>query len=441
MATEWGVQLNPNSVPDQVQFTKNTMGLDIIRTSIHIKEYEGKDGGVDKFLNNGLRIMLCINWGKVKKDSSGKKIPVPFPTNLNDYKNKLRPILQKYGTQKNVIYVECENEPTTEGFHSGPMSDYLNEFEAFIEVCKELGINNKTVAGAVHTELVWSVMNNQMNDQTSEGKAKTVKQLLDGYKKIDFKYLNFHTSAKGSDYPQSKIPESTEWALEYTGKEQAMMNEWHIEDYNNIDAGKKMTRQIAEGGVQAGFVLSSYISGMGDDKHLNEIKTYNLTPIGDTYKDECHTEQQPPVDENLERLEEIWPIVCEGLNIVKKLDPSVKDCANKVITAGNNLLNDTTTISFNYILTNLDGNPVKDEHGNEINVGHALSRGLLLTNSSEYEDKIFDWAETLHNGSRLMLDKEDVAILKQVVDDSAAMSILLKMRVLEEIKEAIRKDL
>jgi hypothetical protein len=46
----------------------------------------------------------------------------------------------------------------------------------------------------------------------------------------------------------------------------------------------------------------------------------------------------------------------------------------------------------------------------------------------------------LHNGSRLVLDKEDVAILKQIVDDSAAMNILLKMRVLEEIKEAIAED-
>jgi hypothetical protein len=436
MATQFGVKANVNSVPDICVFAEK-LGVDIIRTAITVKTYSGNGGSTDKVLNDGKKVALTLNWGDVKKDSQGNKVPVPFPTNLEDYKSKLRPIIKKYGAKENVIMIVCENEPTTNNFHSGPMSDYLKELEAFVQVCGEEGCIEKTCAGAVHVELVKSVMNNTMNDATSEGKAKDVKTLLDGYKNIDFKYLNFHTSGSGSSYPKQNIIDTAKWALDHTNKQLCTCDEWHIENYDTVENGKKMTSQISDGMKEAGYSHSIYITGSGGDSDealLNDYGTYDLTPIGDTYKEEAV--KPPPEDPDLTRLKEIWDITEEGILLVKKLKPDegVPKACTKVIDAGNILVSGTSTYNFNHALLDLDGSPVKDDEGNVITLGHALANALVLTEQTHGNaDKIYHWAITLHNGKPLLLTEKDRHLLIHLIRHHTPVTILLRKRVLETL--------
>lgn len=283
--TQFGVKINVNSTPD-ICTLADKLGVDLIRVAITLKTFNGKDSQTDKMLNNGKYVALTLNWGDVGRDAEGNKVPVPFPTNMENYKNKLRPVLRKYGNNAKVIMLVCENEPTTKNFHSGPMSDYLTELRNFVQVCKEEGCNAKSTAGAVHVELVKSVMNDDLNDETSEGKAADVKTLLNGYKDINFKYLNFHTSASGSSYPKNQIVDTANWALPYTNKTACTCDEWHIETFSNQDAAEQMTAQIIQNMKDAGYIHSVYISGTGNDEGLlNEWDTYNLTRIGQTYKE------------------------------------------------------------------------------------------------------------------------------------------------------------
>src|SRR3954466_7783781 len=94
--TQFGVNINPLSTPDVVQLS-DIIGVDIIRCSISVKDFKTTAKNVDKYLSEGKKISLTINWDYVGRDGQGNKVPVPFPTDLNEYKSKLSPIFKKYG--------------------------------------------------------------------------------------------------------------------------------------------------------------------------------------------------------------------------------------------------------------------------------------------------------------------------------------------------------
>jgi len=429
--TQFGVNINPLSTPDVVQLS-DIIGVDIIRCSISVKDFKTTAKNVDKYLSEGKKISLTINWDYVGRDGQGNKVPVPFPTDLNEYKSKLSPIFKKYGPNKNIIMWTCENEPTTAKFHSGPMSNYLKELKAFVEVATVNKVT-ETVAGAVHVEIVKMVMNKEMEGGTFEGKATDVKELLDGYKNIPFKYLNFHTSAMGKSYPKDNIVTTAKWALPYTNKKYATSDEWHIEDYTSVDVGEQMLRYIVQQQKEAGYVHSIYISGTGDDIKgiLNQWNTHTLTQLGEGYKDEIGT---PYEDPDLIRLKEIWPITEEGNNLVAKLNTTVKNDAQSVITAGNALVAEQVTYNLNYELVDLDGIPVLDKNNMPIIVGKALATALVEQTEGNM-DNVYDWAIALHKGEPITISHKERNQLIRIIRHAHNMMILLKERLLEKLQE------
>jgi hypothetical protein len=254
MPTQFGALINPASV-DDVNKLADILGVNLLRTSIEAKDFTGSHKPLEKILSWGKDVSININWDKVGRDpQTGNKVPVPFPTDQRAYKKQVTAIFTKYGKNPLIKAWVCENEPTTANFHSGPMSDYLQELTWFTEVGRAMGIPYLT-AGAVHTELVNAVKNNT-DLQTDEGKAGQVKELLTGYKNIPVHYLTFHTSTKTGTYPKDVIVETAAWALNFTGKTELIYDEWHIDDYPSIDQGATALRYIVQQQKKAGVIFS-----------------------------------------------------------------------------------------------------------------------------------------------------------------------------------------
>jgi hypothetical protein len=238
------------------------------------------DKGVPKlndFLKAGHTVFLNINEKPVGHDSQGNKIPNPFPKNLDKYRQQVEKVFMYYENNpyKNNIIMVCENEPTTSGFHSGPMGDYLDMLgQVFIPLCTEYGF--KGTDGGVH---VATVNGADLDQTTGEGKAAQVAQLLNGYAKIPGMYaVNIHTSNAGKDtYDIKSIPKAVTKVKDETGHI-STSNEWHVEKTTSVQS----LLDICAGWEEAGVIHSVYITGTGDDITLND--GLKLNKWGEAYK-------------------------------------------------------------------------------------------------------------------------------------------------------------
>jgi hypothetical protein len=232
------------------------------------------DRGVETAIKSGIPIFLNCNLDNVGRDNDGNKVPNPFPTDMDMYRKKLTPVLKwyadNYPDELEYIIPVCENEPTTENFHSGPMSDYLRMLgEVFVPVCQELGYK-KFTDGGVHTGAVLGADSTQ-----GEGKAKDVRDLLLGYKNIPLWRVAMHTSNTGSTYRTSSIPEACGVVGDLSGHK-VVSNEWHVQTIAGKYAATTNTlKQVMQGWADAaaqgyGIEYSVYISGTTEkDEELN----------------------------------------------------------------------------------------------------------------------------------------------------------------------------
>ena len=103
----------------------NQLGVKYIRYSLVVQGWDGTSTRYDQFTTGGLKVILNVNWG------NPAVMPIPFPTDTIAYKNQLSSILDIHHAEVVVI----ENEELTAQYHSGPISDYINELTAAIGVC------------------------------------------------------------------------------------------------------------------------------------------------------------------------------------------------------------------------------------------------------------------------------------------------------------------
>jgi len=310
-----GPTIPDNSTLEYICFTSA-----VTRAMTTVSSYRGKGNpSVTKYIEGGHTCFYNINYESVRKTGSGDKIPNPFPKDLVKYKKDIEPIFQFYDKHKNKdrIIMVCENEPTTKGFHSGPMSDYLKILEVFVALAKQYGY--KVTDGAVHVDRVNSIkaltakeenvedlLDNEvaanLNDwdydipepfripktdmyltsfssiEEYRGSSSEVSELLKGYKNLDLTAVNLHTANIGGDFDSSKIKKCTDKVKLFTGHE-SWSNEWHVENTNN----QELLTKIATGWAQAGVEFTVYLTGTpGGDCPLNSGK--NLTSFGQAYK-------------------------------------------------------------------------------------------------------------------------------------------------------------
>jgi hypothetical protein len=249
-STYFGALISAGTI-DNRMVVANKFGVKYVRAAITVKDFRGKDPGVDKYLNNGFKVILNLNWDNVSNGINGR-IPVPFPTDIVTYKKLLGAVLDKYKPEVAVI----ENEPTTAVFHSGPIEDYIAELSAAIDVCHSKGV--KVADGAIHVPVVLQVM----NSSRLRGKALEVKKLIDAYTTLNLDYVNLHTAGDGDSYPVSSLQKVADYIRAQTGKP-VMSNEFSVHSsstslvkdmVDGFKAGKYKYAIIRSGDSEGGAV-------------------------------------------------------------------------------------------------------------------------------------------------------------------------------------------
>ena len=138
--TKFGVLPNSVNGDDRITVAKE-LNMSYVRDAIVMETYNGKAPMVDKYISNGFKVLLNLNYSAAPK-------PAPFPTDMVKYQSTLETILNKYRPEVAVI----ENEPANDGYFSGPIENYFTELSTAINVCHARGI--KVSDGALHTGMV-----------------------------------------------------------------------------------------------------------------------------------------------------------------------------------------------------------------------------------------------------------------------------------------------
>jgi len=133
----WGIWPHDNTT-NECMNEANAVGVKYLRTTIHVKRFNGKESKLDQYISKGYKVLVNLNW-----DGGGD---VPFPKDMNAYKNALSNVLDKYASKIEVAVIE--NEPTTDKFYNGPIEDYITELKNAVDVCKQHGV--KVADGGIH---------------------------------------------------------------------------------------------------------------------------------------------------------------------------------------------------------------------------------------------------------------------------------------------------
>ncbi|TKK69255.1 hypothetical protein FC093_08020 [Ilyomonas limi] len=228
--TKFGALLDPgmlaNANEHKVDVAKK-LGIKIIRDRIVLTNPKDKP-----LLNTGFDVFMNINYGNVQ-DRSGEKSPVPFPTDLDNYKKLLTNAINSFKGKKPVV-IAIENEEDNRIYHSGTPQDYLNELRAAIPIVHAAGIKvtNAGITWRSITYLVYSDLLDQGKRAEAQAYMKSTQMPLDNpglakkrqfaketvaaYKDMDIDYVNFHWYSKSNDV--SALKTTIEYLKRVTGK-------------------------------------------------------------------------------------------------------------------------------------------------------------------------------------------------------------------------------
>ena len=268
----YGALISSGDMNEKMQVCTN-LGVTYVRSSITLKDFTGKDGAVDAYIRNGYKLLLNINYDVVQT-VNGKKQPVPFPTDMVQYKSLLQKVLDKYKPEIAVI----ENEQTTDQFHSGPIENYITELKTAVSVCHQYGI--KVADGG----LIAQVVNMVKSGFGSGDKYTETKKLIEAYKTIDLDYINIHTTAPYSNgdpnvFPSSDVINSATYLKATTGKD-VICNE-----YNQDNQSASLMNGAVTAFKTGGYKYLIARSGQGGTKSEPLNTGTTLTTIGKAYRD------------------------------------------------------------------------------------------------------------------------------------------------------------
>lgn len=299
------------SANDIITFS-NKLGVKTVRLGINMDQWAGKNATFQVLKQAGFDLILNVNF-KTIRDEVGVRSPQPFcpSIGLETYKKKLREIL----TECTPAWAICENEETNDIFHSGTAADYVPQYSAFCEVCKDMGI--KVANGGLNYRPLqiltyrWLVANsrsasadffykNCMDSRTAkaaknkgsnkelEQKASETEYLLSYYARLG-DAVNLHwyeplikkvglfgmfDNSTGAVTPQA-LYQITSYIRATTGKD-VISNECGILN-NNPDLVASMVQDFKNNKVNL-VVYSSFVSPNGTTDPLND--GVNLNALG-----------------------------------------------------------------------------------------------------------------------------------------------------------------
>ena len=199
-------------------------------------------------------VFLNINYGK---EQQGKeKVPVPFPTDLENYQQLLTNAIKSFKGKMPVV-VAIENEEDNFQYHSGSPQDYINELKTAIPIIHAAGMQICN-AGLTAPGIAYLVYNNlrerglqaeaeayerstqlQFDKPWIKRKGEFVRQTLEAYKTMDIDFVNFHWYGKSID--ASALKTTIEFLKQATNKP-VITNE--IGQYDNSPETIKAVLQV-----------------------------------------------------------------------------------------------------------------------------------------------------------------------------------------------------
>jgi hypothetical protein len=262
---QFGAWIGGNlSLPNKAKLC-TMLGVNYVRTTIILTKFHGSDAAVEQYLNNGKKVILNLNYQAVRNN------PNPFPKDMNKYRNLLEAALQKYAKRVEVVVIE--NEPTTDQFHKGPMSDYIAMLKVAVQSCRKYGV--KVADGGIHPENIKLVM----HSSRLSGNAAEVKQLITAYKGLDLDYVNIHAHGDGSSYPGGQLKDVADYIRRQTGH--AVMNN----EFSLHSTSTSLVRDMVAGFKQGGYKYAIVFSGESDSGAVPLNSGLQLRPNGVAYKD------------------------------------------------------------------------------------------------------------------------------------------------------------
>ncbi len=246
-ANPFGVLVNDLSFPNNVSYKLQVAAqykVPYLRDAINLGGWNGvSDAGYNAEIAAGYKVVLNVNNQLV---SSGN--PVPFPTDTVAYKTKLISLLSVYRPELVVV----ENEETTLQYHSGPLSDYINELNAAAQVAhsKQLKITNGGITGEViflvykdylargltaeaadfasrtMSAAIIADLPNLTNHPYIAGRVAMAEYLINQYKNMNLDYVNLHWYEPIADnyvssapyYGTKALKETADYLRRATGK-------------------------------------------------------------------------------------------------------------------------------------------------------------------------------------------------------------------------------
>jgi len=293
--TKFGALLDPGAISNANEHkivVAQKLGIKIIRDRIVLINPKEKP-----LLNSGFDVFLNINYGNVQHGPGEEKSPVPFPTDLDNYKQLLSNAISSFKGKKPVA-IAIENEEDNFQYHSGTPEDYLNELRAAIPIVHAAGIQ-VTNAGITAPAIAYLVYNDllehgkrseaqeyinntqlQMDKPWLRRKGEFAKQTLEAYKNMDIDFVNFHWYGKSNDV--SALKTTIEYLKRITGKP-VITNE--IGQYDNSpETVKAIVRLCRQEQMPYVIWYSGLKGGGGKAVSLQDI-TGALKPNGEAFKE------------------------------------------------------------------------------------------------------------------------------------------------------------
>ncbi|QEC69055.1 hypothetical protein FRZ67_17700 [Panacibacter ginsenosidivorans] len=272
-STNFGALISGSTtINDEITICQK-LGVKYVRYAIILKDFTGVDKGYEKWVNAGYKVLLNLNYDNVTSNT-GKRSPVPFPTDMVQYRSLLTKVLDKYQPEIAVI----ENEPCTDQFHSGPIEDYITELKTAVDVCNKRGI--AVADGGLHVDYVELVMSGWASKTAN---SLETQKLIAAYKTMNLTYVNTHVASPFNSnqnvYPVGTLENDADYLRTQTGKP-VICNEYN----QNSTSTTLMTGTV--GGFKAGnykYVITR--SGSGTDGGASLNQGTSLTSLGKAYRD------------------------------------------------------------------------------------------------------------------------------------------------------------
>ncbi len=88
-------------------------------------------------------------------------------------------------------------------------------------------------------------------------------------------------------------------------------------------------------------------------------------------------------------------------------------------------------LSFNFKIKNLEGKAIEGAEANKLlaNMLSSMNKGNSM--------KLYDWATKLWNGKSLEIDDTDARVLKELIDTSEALTVIVKVPLIEVIEKEL----